>query len=240
MTLTGMVLSSMPVGEYDKRISLLTKEQGRITAFVRGARRPKSSLLAAGNPLSFGTFFVYAGRDSYTVTNADITEHFEAVKNDIDRILYATYFMEVADFYGREGMDETERLKLLYMSIRALTKAQLSDRLVRLIYELKTLAVNGEEPNVFACLSCGKSEDIAFFSMQRRGTVCRDCYAKGGGEALQQSVLYAMQFIIATPPEKLFSFRLSDEAFSQLWDLVIRYKNRYTDHIFRSEKFLPA
>ena len=240
MTLTGMVLSAMPVGEYDKRISLLTKEQGRITAFVRGARRTKSPLLAAGNPMSFGTFYAYAGRDSYTVQRADITEHFETVKNDIDRILYATYFMEVADFYGREGMDETERLKLLYTGIKALTREQLSLRLVRLIYDLKTMAVNGEEPNVFECLSCGKKEGITFFSMQRRGTVCRECYEKSGGEVLQQSVLYAMQFIISTPPEKLFSFRLSPEAFDQLWDLVMRYKNRYTDHVFRSEKYLPT
>ena len=67
VTVTGLILKQTPIGEYDRRICLLTKERGKISAFAKGSRKPGNRLAAATNPFSFGTFKLYEGRSSYNV-----------------------------------------------------------------------------------------------------------------------------------------------------------------------------
>ena len=154
VTVNGMVLSAMPIGEYDRRIVLLTTDLGRISAFVRGARRPNSSLLAAARPFSMGIFTLHAGRDSYTVQTASIKEYFEAVSSDVTKMAYGCYFLEAAGFASEENDDGRELLNLLYFSLKALENQAIPDELVRLVYlsEVYVKANSQKE----GCLSSGE------------------------------------------------------------------------------------
>lgn len=162
----GMVLTAMPVNDYDKRITILTKERGKITAFARGARRPSSQLLAATNPFAFGEFEVFEGRNSYNVTKANIQNYFRELVLDLDAASLAFYFAEFAEYYCQENNDEREMLKLLYQSFRALENSRYSKELVRAVFELKAITINGEGPQVFACMHCHAKEDLCFFSVK--------------------------------------------------------------------------
>ena len=72
VSVTGFILSSMPVGDYDRRVVILSRELGKIAAFAKGARRPNSHLIGVTRPFIFGTFEVYRGRDSYTIQKANV------------------------------------------------------------------------------------------------------------------------------------------------------------------------
>ena len=161
VNLNGMVLSASPVGEYDKRLVILTKERGKITAFVRGAKRNNSPLRAAANPFVFGTFSLGEGRDAYNLYSVEATAYFEDIAMDVDRACYASYFAEFASYYGREGIEAGDMLLLLFQSLRALLLSHVPNRLIRRIFELKLMCLNGEyteQPQT----DCGEAASYAW------------------------------------------------------------------------------
>lgn len=241
ITVTGMVLAATPIGEYDRRVVLLTRERGKIAAFARGARRPNSALMGVTSPFSFGEFMVYEGRTSYTLMSASISNYFSELRTDVEGAYYGFYFMDFANYYAREANDETELLKLLYQTLRALTNPHIPDRLIRCIYELKTVSINGEGPQVFECVSCGDKERKKVFSVRRGGLVCRECMAHvTDGVILLTSTLYTMQYIVSSPVEKLYTFTVTEEVLIQLENIVKAYLDMYVDKSFKSLDILET
>lgn len=237
---TGMVLSVMSIGEYDKRVVLLTRERGKINGFARGSKRPGSSLMAPTQPFVFGEFTLIEGRTSYTIVSAHVQNYFEEIRQDMDAACYGCYFLEFADYYGRENADDFEMLRLLYQSVRALCKKTIPYPLVRCIYELKIMAVNGESPQCFECVSCHSTEGLQYFSSGKGGLLCENCRGKGGLNVVPMSpaAVYTAQYIISTPVEKLYTFRVSDEVLECIRTMMYRYRNMYVDRKFKSLEIL--
>ena len=207
---TGIILKQTPVGEYDRVICLLTRERGKISAFVKGCRRSGSRLAGAANPFSFGVFKLYEGKNSYTVVEADIRNYFEELRKDYVAAYYGMYFAEIADYYTRENNDEREMMKLLYQSLRALGAASIPNPLVRYIYEIKSIVVNGEFPGV------PENWD------------------------LQESTAYAVKFIVECPVEKLFTFAVSDSVLKELEQLTRFCCSKAFDREFKSLEVLEG
>lgn len=189
----GIVLSSMPVGESDRRLSILTKELGRISAFARGARKPTSSLIAATRPFATGKFFIYPGRDAFSLNKAEISEHFEEIVKDVEKTAYGSYFLELATRFSHEHFDGGNQLNLLYLSLKALLNEKIPLPLTRRVYELKTLTYEGVIPE----------------------------FSEGQGAAnqfsLSKSAVFALRFIRETELKKLYTFTVTPEV---LWEIA--------------------
>ena len=212
-TVTGMVLSAAPVGDYDKLVVLLTRERGKIRAFARGARRPGSALMAAANAFAFGEFRIYEGRTSYTMSQASIQNYFGELMTDFEGACYGQYFLEFADYYTRENVDGSDFLKLAYQSLRALLVPSLPRKLVRYIYELKAMTYSGECPQTF--------EQFSDWN-------------------LNPSTEYALQYVVVASVEKLYTFLLTEEVFAEFARVVTWLRKHYVEHRFKSLEILET
>lgn len=238
-TVTGMILSAMPVGEYDRRLVILTKELGKITVFAKGARKPNSALIGVTRSFIFGTFDVYRGRDSYTMYKASAKEYFENVVNDLNAVCYACYFAEIADYYGRENLDASEMINVLYITLKALGKKLISYELIRDIYEIRMIAVNGECPDFFTCSQCGEEKDLSEYSFSRNGMFCRNCAGEvHDGVRLSGSAVYTLQYIVTSQLTKLYSFTVTVEVERELGMIVNRLEKHVFDKEFKSREML--
>lgn len=239
ITVTGMILSTSAVGEYDKRLVILTKERGKISAFARGARRQNSPFLAGTRPFSYGTFILYEGRNSYTISSIEVINYFMKMSDDFVGAYYGFYFLELADYYSRENVDETQMLKLLYQSFRAIEKETIPKELIRRVFELKAMAINGECPQVFSCVRCKETENCHHFSVEKRGILCANCN-KGVKDTryLSGTAIYTMQFVISTEIEKLYTFTISEEVLKEFSLIMNQYINYYIERKMRSLEIL--
>lgn len=144
VNLIGMVLKASPVGDNDRRLVILTRERGKITAFARGAKRPGSQFMGVTRPFVFGTFKLYEGRDAYNLQGADVLNYFAEIPQDMEATCYGSYFLEFADYYSRENLEATEQLLLLYQSLRALLKPALPKPLIQAVFELRSMVISGD------------------------------------------------------------------------------------------------
>lgn len=193
---TGMVLKAVPVLETDKKITILTLERGKIIAYARGAKKAGSRFMAGTEPFSYGRFKLREGK-AYHVAEVHIEQYFEELRMDYEGALYGMYFSDLADYYCRENNDETDMLKLIYVSLRALLKEAIPNELVQYVYEMKTLCVNGEFPGVIHA------------------------------DRLSESARYTIEYVAAAPFERLYTFKVSDSVLSELSAACLHYRKKY-------------
>ena len=209
-TCTGIVLRSRPAGENDRLITLLAGSEGKLNVFVRGARKPSSRFAASSESFAFGEFKLSHGTSAYYLNDADISNYFEEFRTDIELASYASYFAEIADYYCVEGDDATPMLGLLYASLLALINPNFSCRLVRCIFVLRAIVINGEFPGL------------------PQGRVYNDAVAA------------AIERIENADLRHLYTFKLTEPAEDELFRLTTEYEKRFMDRHFKSLEVLRA
>lgn len=177
-----------------------------------------------------------------------IQNYFRELAADFNAAYYGFYFLEFADYYCQENNDETEMLKLLYQTLRALESPAFSNRLVRCIYELRTLTINGKHRMCSGAQNAEKKKALHWFSGKTARHALRHCVnelrrkpenmaALPTYQKVQESTVYTMQYIMTAKLAKLYTFSVSDQVLWELQQCIREYMKYYINHSFKSLKF---
>lgn len=236
----GLVIREKPIGENDKLLAILTAENGLIRAFADGARRLKSKNAAATSLLSYCTFTLYKGKDTYKVVDAAVIDLFFELRYDLEGLALAQYFCEIALRQVPEGRHNDVFLRLLLNALFLLLHHKRPFELIKAVYELRFAAQAGYMPDLLGCSVCQKEQAQRFYFDFKEGCLfCSSCKRGGSGvgAVLNETVLCAMRHILYAPFQKIFSFTVPPADLKLLSACCEKYLSVQTEAHYKTLEF---
>jgi DNA repair protein RecO (recombination protein O) len=179
----GVVLRTQKLGEADRIITLLCRQNGRVRAVARGVRRTKSRFGARLEPFSHVDVMIHPGRSLDVITQAEaIRAYGPPLAADYPKYTAGAAMLETAErLTPVEKEPAIRQFLLLIGGLRALGEAAelageageaaerdddpsaggREPRLVLDAYLLRSLAVAGYAPALEECARCGKRGTMA-------------------------------------------------------------------------------
>lgn len=235
----ALVLHEMPIGDYDKRLVLLTKESGKMIAFAKGARKPNSKFLAGCQIFSYGDYTLYHGKQSYNLNDVELIDSFHNIRKEIERFAYGLYILEFLEFVSEENEPNHDLMKLGIRVLKIMEKSKESEELIVNIFSLKAMSYIGYSPWVSSCMSCGKQEHLTRFSVTAGGVLCNECKPEDANFInIQEATRYTLQYILENPIQLIFKFQIENEISNEFFLVMHRFIDYNLNKKFRSLEFL--
>ena len=237
LKVSGIVISENNMGDYDKMVTLLTPNLGKISCSARGARRTKSLLLAGTQFLCFGEYQLFKVGDNYKINSCETIEMFYNLRTDLDKLTYASYITKIVSDVTTENQNSYNTLKLFLNTLYAISETDKNLDLIVSVFRLRLIKILGFAPNTRECVSCGEKENITHFSLIDNGFKCQDCSKQDTGAIkISEPTKNAIKYIMISDPKKIFSFSISEEGKKELEIISSLYLNDKLDKEYKLEK----
>ncbi len=181
----AIILQHSDWGEADRILRLYTREQGKLRAIAKGARKLKSRKAGHLEPFMRSRLMLAQGRDMWIVTQAELIEPYDPLRQNLESTARMAYVIELLDRLTYEEGQNWQLFDLVSSTLSRLVEQ--ADPFVPIhYYEMRILDLTGYRPLLFECASCRKkikAED-QFFSAELGGVLCPSCGARTAGSRL--------------------------------------------------------
>lgn len=242
-TLEGIVLKERTVGEQDKFIDILTKDNGLIELSVKGARKISGKASSSTQLFAYSRFCYDVRRDRFCLNSAEPIHIFYGLRSSLSAISLASYFADVLRYSTAELTDSGNVLRLFLNTLHFLENGLRSEAMLKAIFELRLMSEIGYMPDIVCCRDCGCFEPKKLYFSSKDGRFrCSDCTSDTDTESckLKLSELSAIRHIVLADFDRLFNFRLSDESLFRLSDFSECYIKSQLERSFNTLEFYKS
>ncbi len=236
----AVVLGHIEFGEADRILTLFTMEKGKITAIAKGVRKIRSRKAGHLEPFTRVNLFLAKGRNLDIITQAETVESYMGLREDLQRVAFASYVVEVVDRFTYEEGQNVGIFRLLTKTLSRLEKQPNFETVIH-FYEIRLLDLLGFRPQLFVCVDCGEEiiEQDQYFSPLVGGVVCPKC-GKSRSEAwlVQKDVLRFFRHFQRSKWHQVELVEIPAEIEQGLSDLIQRYLTYLLERKLNSPEFL--
>lgn len=230
----GIVVSNTPYKENSKIINIFTSEYGIIGCISKGCKNLKSKLRLPSEKFAYGVFHLYYKENGLsTLIDGDIKNYFFNIKNDIVKISYLSYLVELAVHTYKES----ENNEVYNLLIDAILKIEdnLDPRIITNILEVQYLSYLGINLNLDECVKCGSSK-VVTLSMNKGGYVCTNC--RENEELIDEKVLKLLRLYQYVDISKISNLDIDENNSKIISKIIDEYYELYSGLRTKSKKFL--
>jgi len=206
----AVVLRAADYGEADKTLDLYTLEAGRISAVIKGVKKPKAKLKPAAQPFCFGEYTLSKRDEYYTVTGCTLQDNFYDLAFCVDKFFAGCCMLEAALLCTEKEIADKDIFVFLLRILKELCYSDAPAETVLTKFFMEFLRLSGYRLSFDACAVCREQPRNPSFDAASGGVVCASCAAHS--VPLEPAAHGALRIISGIEPEKLSSLRLNEAA----------------------------
>ena len=109
----AVVLRHTDWGEADRLLTLYSREQGKLRAIAKGVRKIQSRKAGHLEPFTRAIIMLAKGHDLWIVTQAQASELYPSIREDLQKMSRAAYVVELLDRFTYEEGQNRQLYQLL-------------------------------------------------------------------------------------------------------------------------------
>jgi DNA repair protein RecO (recombination protein O) len=192
----AIILKHADFGEADRLVTLYSREEGKLRAIAKGARKPGSRKGGHLEPFSRASLLLSKGREIPVVEQAEAVELNSTLSQDLVALGYASYAVELLDKFSADHDENRGVYRLIRDTLQRLASGEDLQLAVR-FYEVKLLEQMGFRPELQNCLNCGRKiePEDQYFSFEQGGVLCPACGAQLRAQRISLGALKVLRHL---------------------------------------------